>query len=124
MPRTAVQKFVDSAVKEKDWARLNVLFMGGGSDKKYKRGEGGLATGCDASLVPLDEVIRWNFGKAEKITFVKMLLRHGASVNGLPGCRKSPLEVARETKQSEISRILSPDGARDERLQAEVSLSS
>lgn len=97
-----------------------VLFMGGGSERKYKRGEGGLATGCNASLVPLDDVIRTDFERTEKVHLVKTLIKHGAYVNGVSGCKKSPLEVAHETKQFEVMRLLRQEGAHDDVLTAEV----
>ena len=108
-----VQKQVDEVINKKNWKRLHVLFMGGGSDQKYRRGEGGFATGCDASSAPLDEVIESEIDRKDMRAFVKTLLQHGAPIKGLPGCKKSPLAVARETKQHDVISLLREHGVED-----------
>ncbi|XP_044176625.1 uncharacterized protein LOC114955374 [Acropora millepora] len=76
IPQNLTQKMIDKAVINKDWNRLYVLFMGGGGEKRFKKGSGGLGTGCDARNIPLDRIIHCDFPDLE--TFMKILLDHNA----------------------------------------------
>ena len=67
---------IDKAVTEKDWNRLYVLFMGGGGEKCFETGSGGLGTGCDAMNVPLERIIRCDFPNLDM--FMRILLYHNA----------------------------------------------
>ena len=67
---------IDKAVTEKDWNRLHLLFMGGGGEKRFEKGWGGLGTGCDARNVPLEEVVNCDFPRLEQ--FISVLLDHNA----------------------------------------------
>ena len=76
IPKTYIQTVLDKAVSDEDWATLHLLFLGGGGPKKFEKGLGGLADGCDASKVPLTEVISCDFSDLGK--FVSVLLDHKA----------------------------------------------
>ena len=76
IPQNLTQKMIDKAVTEKDWNRLYVLFMGGGGEKCFETGSGGLGTGCDAMNVPLERIIRCDFPNLDM--FMRILLYHNA----------------------------------------------
>ena len=67
---------VDKAVADKDWNRLYVLYMGGGGEKCFKKGSGGLGTGCCARNVPIERIIRCDFPNLDM--FMRILLDHNA----------------------------------------------
>ena len=75
---TVIQRVVNKVVSEKDWKKLHLLFLGGGGKRNFKMGEGGLSMGCDASAVPLKEVIESNFPDREK--FISVLRDHKAEL--------------------------------------------
>lgn len=89
---------IDKAITDKDWNRLYVLFMGGGGEKCFKKGSGGLGTGCDARNIPLEEIIHCDFPHLE--TFMKILLDHNAVA------RKDLLGVATQLKKFEVANML------------------
>ena len=74
-----------------------MLYLGGGGPQRYSPGEGGLATGIDASGIPIELV----FGAAEKfrVPLIAALLENGASSNGLGKASKYPLELAMENEE-------------------------
>ena len=78
-----------------------MLFLGGGGPYDACPGEGGLASGCDTSGVPLELVISSKV--AEKKDLVSVLLEFGACVNGLAVCEKRPLLAALEMEEFEIA---------------------
>ena len=55
-------------------------------------GEGGLATGCDASMVSLGQVLQSTV--PDKLLLVSALLRHGALANPITELDTVPLEEA------------------------------
>ena len=103
IPKTLIQTVINKAVADRDWKRLHLLFLGGGGEKRYKKGSGGLATGCDASSVPLEEVIRNDLPVLGK--FINILLDHKANANPPKG-GKSPLDVAMELGKIDVASIL------------------
>lgn len=103
IPKTYIQKVINKAVGGKDWDTLHLLFLGGGGQEQFKKGSGGLAMGCDASSVPLEEVISCNFTDLGK--FVSILLDHKAHDNPQEG-RKSALDVAIELKKMDVASVL------------------
>ena len=103
VPHDVTQKVINKAVAEKDWNRLHVLFMGGGGGRRFQKGSGGLGTGCDASIVPLEDVIRCDFPDLTK--FISILMEHKASVDPQKGS-KGPLDVAIELEKFEVVNIL------------------
>lgn len=107
--KTIIQRAVDDAISKQSWERLRVLFLGGGGPFGACPGEGGLASGCDASQVPLDLLITSQV--AEKTFLVSTLLEFGAHVNGLPLCEKPPLLVALEKEEFGVASELIEAGA-------------
>lgn len=103
IPQNFIQTVINKAVADRDWNRLHLLFLGGGGEKQYKKGSGGLATGCDASSVPLEEVIRNDLPDLGK--FINILLDHTANANPPKG-RKSPLDVAIELGKIDVASML------------------
>ena len=89
---------IDKAVTDKDWNRLYVLFMGGGGEKRFKKGSGGLGTGCDAKNIPLERIIHCDFPHLE--TFMKVLLDHNAVA------REDLLDVSTQLKKFEVANML------------------
>ncbi|XP_019630930.1 PREDICTED: LOW QUALITY PROTEIN: TPR and ankyrin repeat-containing protein 1-like [Branchiostoma belcheri] len=71
---------------QKKWRTLGMLLTGGGN--YHNAGDGGLATGCDTTCVPLMQVFRFFEGKEGKQSGLKMhsvireLLKGGASPDG------------------------------------------
>ena len=91
VPQNLIQTAVDKAVAEKDWQRLHLLFMGGGGEQRFQKGSGGLGTGCDASSVPLEEIIHCDF--KDLTDFISVLLDHKARGDPPKG-RENPIDVA------------------------------
>ena len=79
IPKNLTQIMVNKAVTDKDWNRLYVLYMGGGGGKRFKKGSGGLGTGCDARNVPLERIIRCDFPNLD--IFMRILLDHSAAAS-------------------------------------------
>ena len=104
-----IQRAVDDAISKQDWERLGVLFVGGGGPYDALVGEGGLASGCDSSQVPLDLVIASSV--AYKSNLLTVLLEFGACVDGLPLCQKPPLLTALEMEEFDIAAKLISEGA-------------
>ena len=100
---------MDDAISKQSWERLRVLFLGGGGPFLACPDEGGLASGCDASHVPLDLLIQSQV--TEKLCLVSTLLELGAHVDGLPLCEKPPLLVALENEEFAIASELIEAGA-------------
>lgn len=103
IPLNFIQTVINKAVADRDWKRLHLLFLGGGGEKQHKKGSGGLATGCDASGVPLEEVIRSDFPDLAK--FITVLLDHKANANPPKG-RKSLLDIAIELGKINVASML------------------
>ena len=95
IPKNLIQNVINKAVADRDWKRLHLLFLGGGGEKKYKNGSGGLATGCDASSVPLEEVIRNDLPILGK--FINILLDHKANVTSGVSASTSELPKVKES---------------------------
>ena len=103
IPNTVIQTIIDKAVADKDWGTLYLLFLGGGGQRQFKKGSGGLAMGCDASSVPLKEIISCDFPDLK--TFISILLGHKATDNPQKGT-KSALDVAIELEKFAVASVL------------------
>lgn len=103
VPPNLVQVEINKAVNVKDWQRLYLLFMGGGGEKRFQKGSGGLGIGCDASSAPLEEVIPCDFPELAK--FISVLLDHKAIASAQKG-RKSPLDVANNLEKFDVVNLL------------------
>ena len=109
-PRHIIQRAVDEAVATENWDRLALLFLGGGGPHFACHREGGLASDCDASKVPLELVISSQV--RDKLNLVSSLLDFGACVDGLVSCQQPPLLVALEKREFEIVSELIQKGAK------------
>lgn len=109
--QSIIQRAVDDAISKENWKRLRVLFLGGGGPFGACLGEGGLASGCDASKVPLNHLITSDV--AEKTFLVSTLLEFGALADGLPlgETKMPPLWVALGTEEFGIATELIEAGA-------------
>ena len=94
IPSDILQRVIQSAVNKGEWNKIHMLFLGGYAQRSFAKGRGGLATGCNASQIPVDLVMQAPVLERSKL--VELLLDHGASANGLPGCKKQPLSLAME----------------------------
>lgn len=94
---------------KKEWDKLYTLFLGGDSSRSYGKGRGGIATGCNTIIVPIDEVVASSVKDRNKL--IAVLLDHGALPNGLHGCKTSPLSVAMEMEDYAIAHMLLKQGA-------------
>ena len=109
-PRHIIQRAVDETVAKENWDRLALLFLGGGGPHFACYREGGLASDCDASKVPLECVISSQV--KDKLNLVSSLVDFGACVDGLVSCHQPPLLVALEKKEFEIVSELIQKGAK------------
>lgn len=75
---------------------MHVLYLGGGGPQRYSPGDGGLATGIDASEIPIELV--FEAGDKYRVPLIGALLENGASPNGLRKRRECPLELALEAE--------------------------
>lgn len=103
IPKTYIQTVLDKAVSDEDWATLHLLFLGGGGPKQFEKGLGGLADGCDASKVPLTEVISCDFPDLAK--FVSILLDHKAR-ESLQKRGKTACELAIDLNKFDVASVL------------------
>ena len=109
-PRHIIQRAVDEAGARENWDRLGLLFLGGGGPHFACHREGGLASDCDASKVPLELVISSQV--RDKLNLVSSLLDFGACVDGLVSCQQPPLLVALEKREFDIVSELIQRGAK------------
>ncbi|KAK3740295.1 hypothetical protein QZH41_018527, partial [Actinostola sp. cb2023] len=108
VPKAMVQDLIKRFVLNKDWVKLSLLFLGGGGANEHKYGRGGLATGCDASGVPLELIV--DFSTITSVNLAKLvdvLIKDGAPFMGSPGCAESPLKIAVRKKNKELLDVLS-----------------
>ena len=94
IPKTLVTRLIREVVDKREWTKLSTLYLGGGGRALYPVGGGGFATGCDASAVPIEEVI--SSPVANRSALVSTLLKHGAhgSGSGRGNSTLVPLAVA------------------------------
>ena len=92
MPSQLLNKLTINVIKTKDWHKLRILYLGGGGPTSQPIGDGGLATGTDASSVPLGEVICSSV--PERLPLISALLKDGASANAIEGSDVIPLDEA------------------------------
>lgn len=109
VPRATVQKLIKDVCSKKEWDKLHLLFLGGDSQRSYAKGRGGVATGCNAVIVPVNEVLESSVEDQDKL--IAVLLDHGALANGPHGCKKPPLSVAMEMENYNIAYTLLKHGA-------------
>ena len=100
---------MDDAIEKENWERLRVLFLGGGGPYEACPGEGGLASECDASQVPLELLISSQV--KDKKDLVTALVDFGACVDGPLFCQKPPILAALEKEEFEIATKLIQEGA-------------
>ena len=86
-----------------------MLFLGGDSQRSYAKGRGGVATGCNAGIVPISQVLESSVNDRDKL--IAVLLDHGALANGLHGFKSPPLSLALEMKDYGIAYTLLKHGA-------------
>ena len=109
IPRAAAQRLIKEVCSKKEWDKLHMLFLGGDSQRSYPKGRGGVATGCNAVIVPIDQVLASSVKDRNKL--IAVLLDHGALANGPHGCKTPPLSVAMEMEDYAIAYTLLKHGA-------------
>ena len=109
VPRELLEKLTLNVIKNKDWHKLRILYLGGGGPSSQAIGDGGLATSIDASSVPLGEIIRSSV--PERLPLISILLKHGASANAVEGSDVIPLDEAMEQQNLPIVEKLVRNGA-------------
>lgn len=92
VPNPTLEKLIKQLSERRAWDKLHVLYLGGGGPQRYSPGEGGLATGIDASEIPIELV--FEAGEKYRVPLIVALLENGASSNGLGKASKCPLELA------------------------------
>ena len=117
IPRQTVQKEVDDCIKKKKWRQLYALFLGGGGERKFQQHVGGLATGCDASAVKLEQITEEsNVPRLDK--FISTLMEHqGPPVHDDHAAMKQPVDVAKERQDVRVAERPSPKTGRAEETQ-------
>lgn len=96
VPNPILENLVKQLVEKKTWDKLHVLYLGGGGPQRFSPGEGGLATGIDASGIPIELVL--DAGDRYRVPLIGALLENGASSDGLGKREKSPIEQAMENE--------------------------
>ncbi|XP_048589125.1 TPR and ankyrin repeat-containing protein 1 isoform X2 [Nematostella vectensis] len=100
-----MQRIIKDICNKKEWDKLKLLFLGGDPNRNFPQGRGGLATGTDASHIPLDSVLRSDMSNLSKL--VAVLIDHGADVNGMRGSKNRPLCLAlAQEKYSIVAQLL------------------
>ena len=77
--------------------------------ERQTQGRGGVATGCNVVIVPIDQVLGSSVPDRDKL--IAVLLDHGALANGPHGCKTPPLSVAMEMEDYSIAHALLKHGA-------------
>ena len=90
-----MENLIKQLVEKRTWDKLHVLYLGGGGPQRYSPGEGGLATGIDASRIPIE--LAFDAGDKYRAPLIGALLENGASSDGLGKREKSPIEQAMES---------------------------
>lgn len=96
VPNPILENLIKQLVEKRTWDKLHVLYLGGGGPQRYSPGEGGLATGIDASGIPIELV--FDAGDKYRVPLIGALLENGASSDGLGKRENSPLELAMENE--------------------------
>lgn len=109
MPSKLLYKLVSDVVRRKDWHKLRILYLGGGGPTSHPTGDGGLATGIDASSVPLGEIICSNV--PEQLQLISSLIKHGASANAIEESDVIPLDEAMRLRNLPLVEKLIHNGA-------------
>lgn len=109
IPRAIVQRLIKDVCSKKEWDKLHLLFLGGDSQRSYSKGRGGVATGCNAVILPINQVLESSVKDREKL--IAVLLDHGALASGPHGCQNPPLSVAMEMDDYSIAYTLLKHGA-------------
>lgn len=109
VPSQLLNKLTLNVIKERDWHKLRILYLGGGGPTSQTIGDGGLATGIDASSVPLGEIIRSSV--PERLPLISVLLKHGASANAIEGSDVIPLDEAMTLQNLPLVEKLVHNGA-------------
>ena len=97
-------RLIKEVTLKREWEKLYLLFLGGGGQRQFIKGEGGVATGCDASEIPLELVML--SGTEIRSQLVPILLDSGASPNGLGKGRRSPLALAVDKEEYVVAAAL------------------
>ncbi|XP_022800232.1 TPR and ankyrin repeat-containing protein 1-like isoform X2 [Stylophora pistillata] len=109
IPRATAQRLIKDVCAKKEWNKLQLLFLGGDSQRSFAKGRGGVATGCNAGIVPISQVLESSVHDRDKL--IAVLLDHGALANGLHGSKHPPLSVALEMEHYGIAYTLLKHGA-------------
>ena len=109
VPSQVLKKLTSNVIEKKNWHTLRILYLGGGGPTSQPIGDGGLATGIDASIVPLGEIIR-SFG-SEGLPLVSVLLKQGSSANAIKGSDVIPLDEAMRLQDLPLVEKLVHNGA-------------
>ena len=109
VPSQVLKKLTSNVIEKKNWHTLRILYLGGGGPTSQPIGDGGLATGIDASIVPLGEIIR-SFG-SEGLPLVSVLLKQGSSANAIKGSNVIPLNEAMRLQDLPLVEKLVYNGA-------------
>lgn len=96
VPNPILENLIKQLVEKRTWDKLHVLYLGGGGPQRYSPGEGGLATGIDASGIPIELV--FDAGDKYRVPLIGALLENGASSDGLGKRENSPMELAMENE--------------------------
>ena len=104
-----MEKLIKQLTERRAWEKLHVLYLGGGGPPRYSPGEGGLATGINASEVPLELVFEAD--DKYRVALIVALLKNGASANGLKNKREFPLQLALKARDYKLVVTLLQHGA-------------
>ena len=110
VPSQLIEKLTSSVIEKRDWHKLRILYLGGGGQTSHPIGDGGLATGIDASSVPLGEII-CSTDSEGLLPLVSVLLKHGASANAIEGSDVIPLDEAMTLRNLALVEKLVHNGA-------------
>lgn len=117
LPRDCVSRYLKECVEKNDWKSLDVFLLGGGGERSYAKGEGGIATGnCDLSDISLGGIVKLDPKPSSYYQLITVMIDHGVLVNGRNE-QDIPLALAVNHNDHDLAVVLleknaNPDGLR------------
>ncbi|XP_028397252.1 LOW QUALITY PROTEIN: TPR and ankyrin repeat-containing protein 1-like [Dendronephthya gigantea] len=83
LPRDCLNRYMKECVENDYWKSVEVLLLGGGGQRSYAKGRGGIATRiCDLSDISLCDVIKSDPKPIKYHELISVMIENGVLVNG------------------------------------------